>query len=219
MTGPSAGCEGPHGSTARSLYFVDIEASSLSSGSFPIEIAWVAAGGMGESHLIRPHDEWLAQGCPGWSRESEAVHGISLEWLIRDGEPVERVAARAAVVLSSGEGIICSDAPGFDGHWLEMLFRYGGQQPAPSLIDVREVYGRACRPLLDLIAGLEGRERELAAQRIRGMADEFVGCAEEEDFRRTRNRHRALVDAEAMWRIWRATKKAVARRVAEERAR
>ena len=219
MSGHAAETGGPLGTIALSLYFVDIEASSLSSGSFPIEIAWVAASGLGESHLIRPHDEWLADGCPGWSRESEGVHGISLDTLVRDGAPIEQVAARAAIVLAPRRNIVCSDAPGFDGQWLETLFAFGGQHVTFDLIDVRQVYGCACRPLLDLIAGLEGRERDLATERIRRIANELVGRAEEEESRLTRNRHRALADAEALWRIWRAIMTAVARRVAEEQAR
>lgn len=52
--------------------FLDIEASGLGSGSFPVEIAWVSEGGAEESHLIRPAPGWTQ-----WSRRAEALHGIT----------------------------------------------------------------------------------------------------------------------------------------------
>ena len=52
-----------------SIVILDIEASSLLPGSFPIEIGWIYEDGSGESHLIRPAPAWLdpAHGNPAWS--------------------------------------------------------------------------------------------------------------------------------------------------------
>ncbi|MFT8246485.1 hypothetical protein [Roseomonas sp. BN140053] len=46
------------------LYFLDLEASSLHYGGFPIEVAWVAEDGVGEVHPISP--------APGWGEWSNA---------------------------------------------------------------------------------------------------------------------------------------------------
>ena len=110
------------------LVFLDFEASSLLPGSFPIEVAWVLEDGSGESHLIRPADGWLdpARGNPGWSPQSERVHGISLSTLAEDGKPAEKVAAMAQAVLSSPQVLACSDAPSHDAYWLQRLYEAGG---------------------------------------------------------------------------------------------
>lgn len=191
------------------IYFVDFEASSLLPGSFPIEVAWVNTHGQGESYLIRPLEEWLDDG--GWSRESEAVHGISLDMLTKDGVPVERVAKRAADALSSRRVMACSDAPGFDGSWMEALLDAGGEGRAVRLLDVQQLYGWACRPLLDGLAGLDGAERESAEQEMRNTAVSIITRAQEVEALRPRVHHRALADAESLWRIWRAVREEVER--------
>ncbi len=38
--------------------FIDVEASSLSEYSFPIEVGWVLEDGTGTSYLIRPEPTW-----------------------------------------------------------------------------------------------------------------------------------------------------------------
>ena len=68
------------------IYFVDFEASSLRSGSFPIEVAWVNEDGQGESYLIRPAEGWN----PEWSPQSERTHGIALAALLEHGVPHAR---------------------------------------------------------------------------------------------------------------------------------
>ena len=196
------------------IWFVDFEASSLLPGSFPIEVAWVDMDGVGESHLIRPTEEWLDCG-RGWSHQSEAVHGISLDTLMRDGEPPERVARRAAEVLAVAGAIVCSDAPGYDGGWMETLLAEGGQERGVRLANVAQLYGFACRPLLDGLASLRGAERERAEARVRNLAQEIVAGAEESERLRPRVRHRALADAEGLWRTWMAVQAEVARHLAE----
>jgi hypothetical protein len=74
------------------IYFVNLEASSLGRGSFPIEVAWVNEDGQGESYLIRPAEGWLtpAAGNPAWSPQSERTHGIALAALLEHGVPHAR---------------------------------------------------------------------------------------------------------------------------------
>lgn len=200
------------------MYFADFEASSLLPGSFPIEVAWVDWDGQGEHYLIRPHPEWLEGGCPGWSAESEAVHGISLETLLNEGTPIERVAARAAEVLFAPGAIAFCDAPGWDGQWLDALFEYGGVPGRTSLFDVVSAYGEACRPLLRLVPPPWKPGRELGVERVRNLAKELVDRAREQEALRSGTRHRALADAESLWRTWRSVGELVAEWMAKEDA-
>jgi len=48
------------------------------------------------------------------------------------------------------------------------------------------------------------------------MAREIVASAEEAELLRPRAHHRALPDAESLWRTWRAIKDEIARRLAEQ---
>ncbi len=148
------------------IYCVEFEASSLLPGSFPIEVAWVDMNGQGENHLIRPTETWL-DGSYGWSHQSEAVHGISLNTLMKEGKPPEWVARRAADVLSPRGVMACSDAQDFDGHWMDRLLDAGSERRSVRLLGVTQVYGWACRPLLDGLVALRGVERERGEQRIR----------------------------------------------------
>ena len=200
------------------IYFVDFEASSLLPGSFPIEVAWVDMHGQGESYLIRPTNEWLDDGY-GWSHQSEAVHGISLDMLMREGTPLERVAKRAVDVLSPRGVMAFSDAPGYDGAWMDELLAAGETRKsrhlrgrAVRLFDVTQSYGWACRPLLDTLASLDGAEREDAERLVRRTAMEIITRAQQAEAMRSRVQHRALVDAESLWRTWRAVREEVERR-------
>jgi hypothetical protein len=198
------------------MYFVDFEASSLGELGFPIEIAWTDQNGQGETYLIRPADEWLTPGNPAWSAASERIHGISFATLMEEGVPCEQVARRAARVLGSKQVFACSDAPPFDGRWLEMLLAAGSQPPAVRLLDVQRVYGWACRPLLDLLPLVDEPGHESAEERLRNMVNDIVTGAEDEEALRPRVQHRALPDAESLWRTWRSIRERVARRLTEE---
>jgi hypothetical protein len=133
------------------LYFLDLEASSLDSGSFPIEIGWVDEAGQGESYLIRAEGNWTgwtAGPWPGWSTASERLHGISHDLLARDGQPAATIAARAHDTLNGQ--MICSDNPAFDEYWLGMLLRTGGYHPLP-VSKFGEMVWREIRRTLTLV--------------------------------------------------------------------
>ena len=199
------------------IYFIDFEASSLANNSFPIEIAWVDQNGLGESYLIRPAEGWLSPGQPEWSAASERIHGIPLARLWDEGLPCEQVAKRAAEVLASRQVFVCCDAPPFDGNWLEMLLTAGQQRRAVRLLDIYRVYEWACRPLLDLLPLGDGPGRDRAEEQVRNMALEIITRAEEEEALRPRVHHRALDDAESLWRTWRAIRERVMTTLADER--
>ncbi|MBE7189934.1 metallophosphoesterase family protein [Jatrophihabitans endophyticus] len=83
------------------------------------------------------------------------------------------------------------------------------------LMDVRELHGWTCRPLLDLRPLGPAVPPNQARRRFQVAAGGIVARAEEAASRRPRVRHRALADAESQWRTWRAVRDEVARLVAE----
>jgi DNA polymerase III epsilon subunit-like protein len=101
------------------LVFIDFEASGLGRGSWPIEIgiAEVRPDGSArfQSNLIRPHSSWPDN---LWSPASAQIHGIPRERL-DSAHPAEIIAAEY-IELIAGKTLV-SDAPEFDGPWLEKL--------------------------------------------------------------------------------------------------
>ena len=149
--------------------FLDLEASSLASGSYPIEVGWSLPDGGIESHLVSPAGvrDWT-----DWSREAEGVHGISRAELLRDGRPPAWVCAR--LLESTAGQPVYSDAASYDRHWLARCFEAAGYPDLP--IDVRDI-------------------DELPAVRRAMMLDRFVDLAKAVRARIGR-RHRAAADVE-----------------------
>jgi hypothetical protein len=200
------------------IYFMDLEASSLMPGGFPIEIAWVDEAGHSETYLIRPADAWLDEDRdhPNWSWQSEQVHGIRLTTLLSEGVPHGVVARRAAEVLASPTAVVCSDGVQFDGGWLERLFQAADLSSSIRLTDIFEVYGMACRPLLSLLPPAGSKYRERGEEIVRGIARQIVATAEAAEDGRPGVRHRALEDAERLWRTWRAISIGVAQQLGQK---
>jgi hypothetical protein len=192
------------------IYFVDFEASALTKGSFPIEIAWVDQLGHGESYLIRPSEAWL-DGGRGWSFQSEKIHGISLPMLLTDGVPIELAARRAWEVLTPITALVASDAPEFDGYWLGMLLAAGDIQRTPALLHANDLYRQVFRPLLDALPPGD----EAARKSLGDWAAEVVRKADETAVSRQPVKHRALADASRLRETWLAVKKAVDREMQE----
>jgi len=102
-------------------HFVDLEASSLRSNSYPIEVAWNFADDSIESYLISPVgiEQWT-----DWSTESQGIHGIRRQELIEKGRDPAWICARMNQQLEGK--VVYSDNPEWDGRWLEELFRIAG---------------------------------------------------------------------------------------------
>jgi hypothetical protein len=173
------------------IVFVDFEASSLEQGSFPIEIGWVNEDGVGESHLIRPEPHWS-----GWDDKSERIHGISREMLEDEGKPAAWVARRVLEVLHPDRATGISDAPEFDGSWLNMLLGVVHPSSPPILLGLNTVLRQEVASLLERLVS-DGMRVMEAKEAVVGM----VRQVEEDEIARPRVRHRALPDAEGLrWR-------------------
>lgn len=86
--------------------FIDFEASSLRSASYPIEVAWNDPTGDIEAHLISPAsiERWT-----DWSAEAEKIHGISRAELLKDGKSPSWICRRMNEQLAGT--VVYSDDP------------------------------------------------------------------------------------------------------------
>ncbi|WP_279479066.1 transcriptional regulator [Aureimonas sp. SK2] len=163
------------------IVFLDFEASSLNRKSFPVEVAWVFETGEGESHLIRPQPDWT-----DWETEAEGIHGITRERLAREGMAADVLARRMLEML--GPHDLFASAPSWDGKWLSVLLRGGGQP----------------RHALRLKDTEEARAAIVARHLGPGRADEAAAILKEIEQmgREAVPEHRALGDAERERRLW-----------------
>ncbi|MBL4827472.1 MAG: hypothetical protein JKY66_07120 [Spongiibacteraceae bacterium] len=99
--------------------FIDVEASGLGRGSYPIEVGLALANGGSACVIIRPQAQWKH-----WDSSAQALHGISRETLECFGRsPLE--AATFINQLLVGQ-VVYSDAWGNDSSWLALLFDCAG---------------------------------------------------------------------------------------------
>ena len=123
--------------SGRRIAILDVEASALEAGSYPIEVGVALVRGPSEpigvgAKLIRPTTQWLETGV--WSKSSEAVHGIPLELLQREGEPVEAVCDWLNGLLGTNT-LVATDAPRYDQDWLDTLFAAVGREQKFRIFD------------------------------------------------------------------------------------
>ena len=100
---------------AHAPIFIDLEASGIGQGSYPIEVGVVMASGEEFSCLINPLPSWVH-----WDTKAENVHGISRQELLKHGRPAVWVAEKLNELLR-GMTIYC-DAWVLDKPWLDRLF-------------------------------------------------------------------------------------------------
>ncbi len=111
---------------------LDVEASGLGRGSYPIEVGYVLADQRSHCMLIKPDAEWTA-----WDDGAERLHGIQRAHLQQFGVEVKR----AALLLNEAlRGMtVYSDAWGNDQTWLALLFDCAGLVPAFKLQTLRKL--------------------------------------------------------------------------------
>lgn len=94
---------------------IDVEASSLNSYSYPVEIGVVLGNGQSYCSLIYPNDDWT-----DWTKEAEAVHHITREILFKHGKPIHQVAHELNEFLA--DLTVYSDGWVVDSSWIKKLF-------------------------------------------------------------------------------------------------
>lgn len=101
-----------------SVCCIDIEASSLEPGGFPIQVAWSLPSGAVCSAVIKPEPSWLEAG--EWDPIAEELHGLSGDALAARGAPPRMLALR----LNRGlcDHVVYSDALAYDQAWIDQLF-------------------------------------------------------------------------------------------------
>ena len=105
--------------TAPLKNIIDIEASGLSSLSYPIEIGIVLDNGEQYQSLIKPLTDWTH-----WDHGAEQLHGISQKELKQRGRAVETVCKEVNEFCSGRT--LYSDCWVHDSTWLNLLFWRAG---------------------------------------------------------------------------------------------
>lgn len=161
--------------------FLDFEASSLASNSYPIEVAWNLPDGSIESHLIYPAgtSKWT-----DWSPKAQEIHGISHDDLVTHGKTPAWVCRRMNEQLV--EQIVYTDAPDYDGMWLAELFSQFWDEPKFELrhVDVLLVH-LVCPNIAGRVEGLAKIES------LKEEARKIVG-----------RQHRAAWDVQYLIELW-----------------
>lgn len=95
---------------------LDIEASGLVEGSFPLEVAWIGVNhDEFDTFFIKPESHWTH-----WDEQAESIHGISKSLVSRTGIACYEAVSRLDANLAKRE--VLSDAPEWDGYWLDRLY-------------------------------------------------------------------------------------------------
>ena len=109
---------------------IDIEASGLGHGSYPIEIGIVLPDGTSYCSLIRPALHWTH-----WDASAERLHHITPQVLADHGKPALVVAT--ALNMRLRDRVIYSDGWVNDYSWLNLLFDEVDMTPAFRLENLR----------------------------------------------------------------------------------
>jgi len=109
--------------------FLDFEASSLHTGSYPIQVAW----NIGEEYteyLIRPHKSWT-----DWDYNAQNIHGIAQNDLLTYGKDAKSIALVMNEALR--EQLVLSDNPAYEKYWRDRLFAQYDIHPEFEFADIR----------------------------------------------------------------------------------
>ena len=125
------------------LVVLDLEASAFGPKSYPIELGIAVIQGPTSpirtwSALIKPTDDWEANGL--WSRQSAAVHGITIEELRREGRSIEAACDTLNALLRPAAAVV-TDAPMYDQCWLDRLFGAAGKEQQFIIYDFERLAG------------------------------------------------------------------------------
>lgn len=129
----------PHRDIYPETIVLDIEASGLHEGSFPIEFGWCFGSLEAGNFLIKPMDNWTLE---NWEEESFRIHGLPWEHIVKYGTPAEEVAMGLNMLLDNYH-VLCTDTY-FDGMWLGKLFSDTRITPTFTLGCYKTVFKHEC---------------------------------------------------------------------------
>ena len=109
---------------------LDIEASGLGSGGYPIEVGYVLPDGQAYCSLIRPLPAWTH-----WDPQAARVHHITQAMLQSNGRSAAVVAQHLNDKLD-GQTMYC-DGWAHDHPWLALLFEAAQMTPSFRLENLR----------------------------------------------------------------------------------
>lgn len=107
----------------KTLNIIDVEASGLGKGSYPIEIGIVLESGERYCSLILPEEDWTH-----WDEKAAQVHNISRKTLRLYGKPVDEVATELNTLFH--RKTLYTDGWVVDKPWLTLLFHRAKKQMA-----------------------------------------------------------------------------------------
>ena len=145
--------------------FIDLEASGLGAGSYPIEVGVALASGETRCTLVCPAQDWSH-----WDDAAEHLHGITRDTLLLNG----RSPLKVAILLNEwlGESVVYSDAWGNDACWLARLFDEAGMQQRFKVEAVTAILSEAQMELWAYAKELA--ERNLFLKRHRASNDALI---------------------------------------------
>lgn len=150
---------------------IDVEASGLGRGSYPIEIGVVLADGSTHELLVKPQKGWSH-----WNPEAEALHGISRELLHDEGLSVQDVAQQLNTWIE-GETVFC-DAWANDSSWLGLLFYEANIVQRFKLQTLRSIISEQQLPFWEQTKAAVfidlGLKRHRAADDCRALQEAYV---------------------------------------------
>lgn len=144
---------------------LDIEASGLGRGSYPIEVGYVLPDGEADCFFVLPQPDWTH-----WDKEAEKLHGIERQQLQTQGLDVVTLAHKLNTLLSGR--ILFSDAWGQDHSWLMRLFQAAGIWPEFKLQSIRYILDEAQLPYWH--QARQQAEEELKLPRHRACSDAML---------------------------------------------
>lgn len=160
---------------------LDIEASGLSSNSYPIEIGVVLTDNSSWCNLIKPAKSWSY-----WSQEAQKIHQITQDNLAQHGKDI-RAIAESLNELLKGQ-IVYSDCWVLDDQWLRKLYAEARLFPSFRLRDIMHILKE------DDFAHWENTKstiaKELNIERHRATNDARIL---QESFLRVRAQHNAAI--------------------------
>lgn len=163
-----AGKDGADGS-GRAVLVIDFEGSCLpgTGQSYPIEVALGdVATGVIRSWLIRPEPEWSSW---TWDPAAERVHGISQDYLAREGI-ARAIVANEVREMMKGRAVV-SDHPLYDQIWLGRLTHGAPGVRLESLHELCLQISRGGKEGIELIERAQTLANDLAPIRHRAAAD------------------------------------------------